>query len=90
MSTPESPEELAGAVWRRSSTSSGHEHGVEVALLPGPRWAVRDSRDPDGPVLIFTKAEWVAFSLGAKAGEFDTEGGLDRPPPPPKGGPGEG
>jgi hypothetical protein len=75
MSTPEERDELASAVWRRSSSSSaGHEHGVEVAMLPGPRWAVRDSRDPDGPVLIFTKAEWVAFSLGAKAGEFDTDG----------------
>jgi hypothetical protein len=75
MSTPDERDELAAAVWRRSSTSSaGHDHGVEVAMLSGPRWAVRDSRDPDGPVLVFTKAEWVAFSLGAKAGEFDIEG----------------
>ncbi|OLT09785.1 hypothetical protein BJF78_06155 [Pseudonocardia sp. CNS-139] len=77
MTTPSDDEELAGAEWRRSSTSSEHEHGVEVAIISGPRWAVRDSRDPDGPVLIFTEAEWVAFSLGARAGEFDTEAGLD-------------
>ena len=85
MSTPEEQDDLAAAVWRRSSTSSAQEHGVEVALLSGPRWAVRDSRSPEGPVLIFTKAEWVAFSLGAKAGEFDTEGALDRPAPEPAG-----
>ncbi|GAA1283989.1 hypothetical protein GCM10009609_56150 [Pseudonocardia aurantiaca] len=69
-----SPDELAGAVWRRSSTSADDDHGVEVAVLPGPRWAVRDSRSPEGPVLIFTEAEWVAFSLGARAGEFDFAG----------------
>lgn len=37
------------------------EHGV----------LVRDSKDPDGPVLSFTRAEWSAFLAGAKAGEFD-------------------
>jgi hypothetical protein len=33
--------------------------------------AVRDSKDPDGPALIFTPAEWDAFIIGAKEGEFD-------------------
>jgi hypothetical protein len=33
--------------------------------------AVRDSKDPDGPVLLYTRAEWRAFLHGAKAGEFD-------------------
>lgn len=32
---------------------------------------VRDSKNPDGPVLLFTRAEWDAFIKGAKAGEFD-------------------
>lgn len=32
---------------------------------------VRDSKNPDGPVLTFTPAEWTAFVAGAKAGEFD-------------------
>ena len=32
---------------------------------------MRDSKDPQGPVLTFTKAEWNAFVLGAKDGEFD-------------------
>jgi hypothetical protein len=33
--------------------------------------AVRDSKDPDGPVLEFTPLEWLCFLAGAKAGEFD-------------------
>lgn len=43
---------------------------VEVANL-GNAVAVRDSKDPDGPALIFTPGEWAAFLQGAKAGEFD-------------------
>jgi hypothetical protein len=33
--------------------------------------AVRDSKDPAGPVLTFTSAEWVAFVNGAKDGQFE-------------------
>lgn len=33
--------------------------------------AVRDSKDPNGPVLMYTAAEWRAFLDGAKKGEFD-------------------
>lgn len=32
---------------------------------------VRDSKDRDGPVLVFTGKEWDAFLAGVKAGEFD-------------------
>lgn len=32
---------------------------------------VRDSKDPTGPVLTFTRAEWDAFLAGARDGEFD-------------------
>jgi hypothetical protein len=32
---------------------------------------VRDSKDPDGPVLRYTSAEWAAWLDGAKKGEFD-------------------
>jgi hypothetical protein len=32
---------------------------------------MRDGRSPDGPSLIFTPAEWNAFVLGARDGEFD-------------------
>jgi hypothetical protein len=33
--------------------------------------AIRDSKDPSGPVLVYTPAEWHAFLHGAKTGEFD-------------------
>jgi Domain of unknown function (DUF397) len=42
---------------------------VEVAFLH--LVAVRDSKDPDGPALIFTVDEWVDFTEGVKLGEFD-------------------
>jgi hypothetical protein len=32
---------------------------------------VRDSKDPTGPILRFTREEWAAFLGGAKEGEFD-------------------
>ncbi len=32
--------------------------------------AIRDSKDPDGPALVFTADEWRAFVSGARAGEF--------------------
>lgn len=40
-----------------------HEHNDQVH--------VRDSKDPNGPFLTFTAAEWDAFLQGAKAGELD-------------------
>ena len=72
--------DLSGVVWRRSSTSdSGDEACIEVALAPGSKEgsehviAVRDSRHPDGPALIFTPAEWDAFTAGVRDGEFDLD-----------------
>jgi len=54
------------------STFSGDSGGncVEVAVLAGGV-AVRDSKDPAGPALIFTVAEWLAFLAGAAEGQFD-------------------
>ena len=43
---------------------------VEVASA-GDGVAMRDSKDQDGPMLRFTRAEWAAFLSGAKAGDFD-------------------
>ncbi|MFC6086157.1 DUF397 domain-containing protein [Sphaerisporangium aureirubrum] len=54
--------ELAAAQWRKSSLS-GDDGGncVEVAALPGGRRAVRDSKCPGGPVVVFGSAQWGAF-----------------------------
>jgi Domain of unknown function (DUF397) len=43
---------------------------VEVARVDGG-YAIRDSKDPDGPVLFFTPPEWRAFVSGIAAGDFD-------------------
>lgn len=42
---------------------------VEVAEFGGAV-LLRDSKDPDGPRLTFTPAEWTAFASGVAAGEF--------------------
>lgn len=62
---------LAHAQWRKSSCSSGNAACVEVADLDSGGRAVRDSKDPTGPALMFTATEWVAFTAGVRAGEFD-------------------
>lgn len=59
-------------VWKKSVRSNGGGGNcVEVAQLQDGGRAVRDSKDPEGPVLFFAPAEWNAFVGGAKAGEFD-------------------
>ncbi|QFU89262.1 hypothetical protein YIM_20415 [Amycolatopsis sp. YIM 10] len=62
---------LAGAQWRKSSRSGAVGNCVEVAPLANGEIAVRNSRFPTGPALIYTQAEMAAFLAGAKDGEFD-------------------
>jgi Domain of unknown function (DUF397) len=63
--------DLSQAVWRKSSASGPYsDNCVEVAFVD-EAIAVRDSKHPEGPVLLFTQAEWDAFVGGAKDGEFD-------------------
>ncbi len=81
-----------GFTWVRSSRCADHTC-VEVAFVKSTHSAtnctcvevghdgadvlVRDSKDPDGPVLRFTAAEWTAFLDGAASGEFGaTTGGV--------------
>ncbi|MBO2447962.1 DUF397 domain-containing protein [Actinomadura barringtoniae] len=56
------------ASWRKSS-HSGSDGGecIEVAPL-SPHIAVRDSKDPDGPKLVFDAADWRTFTRRIKAG----------------------
>ncbi|GAA1457696.1 hypothetical protein GCM10009603_08640 [Nocardiopsis exhalans] len=74
------------AQWRKARRS-GNNGGacVEVAALPGRDvtvenktvedevFVVRDSKNPDQPALVYTRAEWDAFVEGVKNGEFDSE-----------------
>ncbi|MEV6302448.1 DUF397 domain-containing protein [Actinoplanes sp. NPDC051861] len=48
------------AVWRKSSRSVGGGECVEVAVKGG-EVAVRDSKSPDGPMLIFSLVAWRSF-----------------------------
>ncbi|MGW4637810.1 DUF397 domain-containing protein [Sphaerisporangium sp. NPDC004334] len=62
---------LSEAMWKKSSRS-GNSGGncVEVAIgLPGII-GVRDSKNADGPALIFSPGEWSAFLDGVKKGRF--------------------
>lgn len=47
--------------WRKSHHSNPSGNCVEVAGLPAGGVAVRDSRDPGGPVLMFARKDWQAF-----------------------------
>ncbi len=62
---------LPRATWRKSSHSNPDGDCVELANLTNRGIAVRNSRHPGGPVLIFTRAEMAAFIQDAKEGEFD-------------------
>ncbi|MEU6248268.1 DUF397 domain-containing protein [Glycomyces sp. NPDC047010] len=65
--------ELPSTLAWRKSTRSGPNGGncVELAALPQGDIAVRNSRFPEGPALIYTVAEIRALVEGAKDGEFD-------------------
>jgi len=63
--------ELADVTWQKSQYSNPNGACVEVAVLADGGIAVRNSRFPSGPALVYTRAEIAAFLAGAKDGEFD-------------------
>ncbi len=63
--------EIDGVTWKKSVASVGAGECVEAAGLPSGGVALRNSRHPSGPALVFTDAEWAAFLAGAKGNEFD-------------------
>jgi hypothetical protein len=63
--------EITGARWRKSSLSNSQGACVELARLSDGGFAMRNSRNPEGPALIYTQAEIAALIEGIKLGEFD-------------------
>lgn len=73
-------------MWRKSSYSGTNGHCVEVAwnksshsfsdgncveTATGCGWVhVRDSKNPDGPLLTFSPQAWAAFTAGVKTGKY--------------------
>ena len=60
---------IPGLEWRKATSAEGA--GVEMARLPDGQVAVRNSAFPDGPALIYTRAEIEALIGGAQDGDFD-------------------
>jgi Domain of unknown function (DUF397) len=60
-----------GTQWRKSTASNPSGNCVEMAAVGDGAVAVRNSRHPAGPALVYTRAEVAAFLTGVKNGEFD-------------------
>ena len=63
--------DLTTATWRKSAKSADNGGCVEIAFLDRGDVAVRDSKHPDGPVLVYTAFEWECFVDGVEKGEFN-------------------
>ncbi|MCD0448751.1 DUF397 domain-containing protein [Actinocorallia sp. API 0066] len=65
------PHGSASGGWLKSRRSNPSGNCVELSELPSGEIAMRNSRHPEGPVLVYTRAEIEAFIGGAKDGDFD-------------------
>lgn len=63
--------DLTGAAWQKARRSNSQGACVEMARLGDDSIAVRNSRFPSGPALVYTQEEINCLILGAKDGDFD-------------------
>ncbi|MFI9332077.1 DUF397 domain-containing protein [Kitasatospora sp. NPDC052868] len=56
--------------WQKSSYSAQANECVETGRLASRGMAVRDSKDPDGPALLFAAEAWSSFLAGVKSGDL--------------------
>jgi hypothetical protein len=61
--------DISQLTWFKSSYSSGDGQCTICTRLPGGGMAVRDSKHPGGPALLFSADEWQAFTEGIKLSE---------------------
>ncbi|WP_317445720.1 DUF397 domain-containing protein [Streptomyces collinus] len=73
--------DISDVEWHCAPGTEQDEERVEIAHLPAGAVAMRSSLDP-GTVLRYTEAEWRAFVLGARDGEFDLGAGAAGGPGP--------
>ena len=57
--------------WRKSTYSANEVQCVELTDLDNGRRAVRDSKDPTGPVLTCSPAQWMAFTTAISQEQLD-------------------
>ena len=60
-----SREALEAATWRKSSRSGNGAQCVEACWLKGGN-GVRDSKNPDGDKLLFSRSAWLSFTQSFK------------------------
>ena len=65
------PADVLPVTWRKSTASNPSGCCVEVAEMPDGAIAMRNSRHPAGPALIYSRADLAAFLAAAKKGDFD-------------------
>lgn len=61
--------DLTGAAWRKSQRSNSQGACVEMARIDADTVAIRNSRDPEGPALIYRREAIAALVAGLKAGD---------------------
>jgi hypothetical protein len=64
--------ETIGLQWRKTRRSANNGACVELAPVSG-QILIRDSKDPNGPVIKYSGGSWRLFITAAKTGHFDAD-----------------